>query len=42
MNFILITQYGYTTLMMAAREGMTEIVSLLLDAGVNIDTQDKV
>ena len=28
--------------MMAAREGRTDVVSLLLDVGANIDLQDKV
>ena len=37
-----ITQWGYSALMMAAREGRTDVVSLLLDAGANIDLQDKV
>ena len=37
-----ITQNGYTALMMAARWGETEIVSLLLKAGANTDLQNKV
>ena len=37
-----ITQNGYSALMMAAREGRTEVVSLLLEAGANTDLQNKV
>ena len=38
-----ITQDGDTALMMAARRfGMTEVVSLLLEAGANTDLQNKV
>ena len=37
-----ITQDGDTALMMAAREGRTEVVSLLLKAGANTDLQNKV
>ena len=37
-----ITQDGHSTLMMAAQEGMTEVFSLLLKAGANIDLQNKV
>ena len=37
-----ITQDGDSPLMMAAREGRTEVVSLLLKAGANIDLQNKV
>ena len=37
-----ITQNGYTALMMAASKGMTEVVSLLLEAGADIDLQSKV
>ena len=40
MSFI--TQNGYSALMMAAREGRTEVVSLLLEAGANTDLQNKV
>ena len=38
----LITQYGGSALMVAARWGSTEVVSLLLVAGANTDLQDKV
>ena len=37
-----ITQRGCTSLMIAAEEGKTEVVSLLLEAGANIDLQNKV
>ena len=37
-----ITQNGDSALMMAAREGGTEVVPLLLEAGANIDLQKKV
>ena len=37
-----ITQDGDSALMMAAHEGMAEVVSLLLEAGANIDLHDKV
>ena len=38
-----ITQWpGDSALMMAAREGMTEVVSLLLKAGANTDLQNEV
>ena len=37
-----ITQDGNSALMMAAGEGKTEIVSLLLKAGANTDLQNKV
>ena len=37
-----ITQDGESALMMAAREGRTEVVSLLLKAGANTDLQNKV
>ena len=33
---------GGSALMIAAQEGMTEVVSLLLEAGANIDLQSKV
>ena len=36
-----ITQYGDSALMMAVREGITEVVSLLLEAGANIHQQNK-
>ena len=38
----IITQDGDTALMIAAQEGKTEVVSLLLKAGANIDLQDEV
>ena len=37
-----ITQDGDSALMIAAREGRTEVVSLLLEAGANIHIQNKV
>ena len=37
-----ITQNGDSVLMMAVREGETEVVSLLLEAGANTDLQNKV
>ena len=37
-----ITQDGYSALMMAARDGRTEVVSLLLEAGANIHLQNEV
>ena len=37
-----ITQYGRSPLMKAARWGTTEVVSLLLEAGANTDLQNKV
>ena len=37
-----ITQYGDSALMMAASEGRTEVVLLLLEAGVNIHIQNRV
>ena len=42
LHMSVITQDGYSALMMAASEGMTEVVSLLLKAGANIDLQNKV
>ena len=38
----IITQNGNSTLMMAVKEGRTEVVSLLLEAGANIHLQNKV
>ena len=35
-----ITQEGYSVLMMAASDGRTEVVSLLLDSGANTDLQN--
>ena len=37
-----ITQDGDSALIMAARDGRTEVVSLLLEAGANIHLQNKV
>ena len=37
-----ITQDGNSALIIAVREGRTEVVSLLLEAGANIDVQNKV
>ena len=37
-----ITQDGFSALMMAASEGRTDIVSLLLEARANIDLQNEV
>ena len=37
-----ITQDGDSTLIDVASEGMTEVVSLLLEAGANIDLQNEV
>ena len=37
-----IVQDGDSVLMLAARKGMTEVVSLLLEAGANTDLQNKV
>ena len=37
-----ITQDGDSALMLAARQGKTEVVSLLLKAGANTDLQNKV
>ena len=36
------TQWGHSALMMAARKGRIDVVSLLLETGVNIDLQDDV
>ena len=36
------TQFGDSALMKAAREDRTEVVSLLLKAGANTDLQNKV
>ena len=35
-------QYGDTALMMAARKGRTEVVSVLLKAAANVNLQNKV
>ena len=42
LHMSVITQDGDSALMMAAQEGKTEVVSLLLEAGANTDLQDKV
>ena len=43
LHMSVITQWqGYSALMMAVREGRTEVVSLLLEAGANTDLQDEV
>ena len=38
----IITQDGESPLMMAARSGRTEVVSLLVEAGAALDLQDEV
>ena len=40
--FVLNTQDGDSALMMAAREGKSEVAKLLLKAGANMDIQNKV
>ena len=42
LHMSVITQYGYFALMVAAGEGRTEVVSLLLEAGANTDLQNEV
>ena len=42
LHMSVITQDGDSVLMMAVREGKTEVVSLLLEAGVNAHLQNKV
>ena len=42
LHMSVITQNGYSILMMAASEGSTEVVPLLLEAGANTDLQNKV
>ena len=42
LHMSVITQDGNSVLMMAVREGMTEVVSLLLEAGANTDLQNEV
>ena len=37
-----ITQWGYSALVEAAREGETEVVVELVKAGANVDMQDNV
>ena len=40
LHMSVITQYGFSPLMKAIREDMTDVVSLLLKAGANIHLQD--
>ena len=42
LHMSVITQNGDSALMMAVREGETEVVSLLLEAGANVHLQNKV
>ena len=42
MHLCIIPQTGNSALMMASKDGRTEIVSMLLQAGSNIDLQNKV
>ena len=42
LNMSVITQDGDSALMMAARWGRTEVISLLLEAGANTDKQNQV
>ena len=42
LHMSVITQDGDSALMMVARKGRTEVVSLLLEAGANIHLQNKV
>ena len=42
LHMSVITQDGDSALMMSANWGSTEVVSLLLEAGANIELQDKV
>ena len=42
LHMSVITQDGDSVLMMAVREGKTEVVSLLLEAGANAHLQNKV
>ena len=37
-----ITQKGNSALMLGAQEGMTEVIPMLLEAGANIDLQNRV
>ena len=42
-NYMLVnTQYGHSALMIAAMKGRGAVVSLLLEAGANVDLQNKV
>ena len=38
----IITQYGYTALMWASQNGMTEVITELVKAGSALDLQDEV
>ena len=42
LHMSVITQYGKSPLILAARRGETEVVSLLVKAGAALDLQDKV
>ena len=42
LHMSVITQWGFSALMMGVVEGWTEVVSLLLEAGANTDLQNKV
>ena len=42
LHMSVITQYGDTALIKAVRKGRTEVASLLLKAGANIDLQNEV
>ena len=42
LHMSVISQDGWSALMIAARQGMTKVVPLLLKAGANIDLQNKV
>ena len=42
LHMSVITQSGESPLMVAARNGKTEVVSLLMKAGAALDLQDKV
>ena len=42
LHISIITQYGNSPLMLAARSGRTEVVSLLVKAGAALDLQDQV
>ena len=42
LHMSVITQWGYSALMEASRNGETEVVSLLVKAGAALDLQNKV
>ena len=42
LHMSVITQWGESPLMLAARSGSTEVVSLLVKAGAALDLQDQV